>query len=106
MGAQIAAHCANAGFPALLLDVSRQAARDGLTRARGLKPDPLFTAESAEQIRTGGFDEDLPDIGGADWIIEAVIEQPAAKHALLARVDQVRRPGAIVSSNTLSLIHI
>jgi 3-hydroxyacyl-CoA dehydrogenase len=46
MGAQIAAHCANAGFPVLLLDVSRQVARDGLNRARALKPDPFFLAES------------------------------------------------------------
>ena len=43
MGAQIAAHLANAGYPVSLLDVSPQAARDGLERARKLKPDPFFT---------------------------------------------------------------
>ena len=47
MGAQIAAHFANAGVPALLLDLTADVARDGLKRARALKPDPLFTAESA-----------------------------------------------------------
>ena len=43
MGAQIAAHFANAGVPALLLDLTDEAARDGLKRARGLKPDPFFS---------------------------------------------------------------
>ena len=43
MGAQIAAHLANAGVPSLLLDVSLDAARQGLKRAQALKPDPFFT---------------------------------------------------------------
>ena len=43
MGAQIAAHFANAGVPALLLDVTADAAREGLDKARALKPDPFFT---------------------------------------------------------------
>jgi hypothetical protein len=46
MGAQIAAHVANAGVPALLLDVTAAAAAEGLTRARSLKPDPFFTPET------------------------------------------------------------
>ena len=62
MGAQIAAHVANAGFPVLLLDVSPQAAREGLQRARKLKPDPFFTGDSVARIRTGGFDEHLAGI--------------------------------------------
>ena len=103
MGAQIAAHCANAGFPVLLLDVSRQAARDGLSRARALKPDPFFLAESVDRIRTGSFDDDSGGLADADWILEAVIEQADVKRTLLERVDRVRRPGAIVSSNTSGL---
>ena len=103
MGAQIAAHCANAGFPVLLLDVSRQAARDGLNRARGLKPDPFFLPDSIERIHTGSFDEDIAGLSETDWIVEAVVEQADVKHALLERVDGIRRPGAIVSSNTSGL---
>ena len=57
MGAQIAAHFANAGFPVLLLDVTADAARDGLKRARALKPDPFFTPMTAALITTGGFDD-------------------------------------------------
>src|SRR5437762_902117 len=82
MGAQIAAHAANAGLHVLLLDVSRQAARDGLDRARKLKPDPFFTAESLARIRTGGFDEDLAGIAESDWIIEAIVEQADLKQVL------------------------
>ncbi len=100
MGAQIAAHFANAGVPSLLLDVTRDAARQGLDRAKALKPDPFFTASTQTLVRTGGFDEDLPAIGRCDWIIEAVVERLDVKQALFARVESHRRADAIVSSNT------
>ena len=103
MGAQIAAHLCNAGYPVVLLDVSGQAAREGLERARKLKPDPFFTPGAAGCIRTGGFDSDLASVEQADWIIEAVIEQADAKRSLLERVDTLRRAGSIVSSNTSGL---
>ena len=64
MGAQIAAHFANAGVPALLLDVTADAAKQGLERARKLKPDPFFTPDTWKLITTGGFDEALPQIKG------------------------------------------
>jgi 3-hydroxyacyl-CoA dehydrogenase len=100
MGAQIAAHLANAGVRVRLLDVTRDAARDGLARARKLKPDPFFAAEAAAGIVTGGFDEDLAHAADADWIVEAVVERLDVKQALMARVDAVRRGDTIVSSNT------
>jgi 3-hydroxyacyl-CoA dehydrogenase len=100
MGAQIAAHLANAGVRVRLLDVTRDAARDGLARARRLKPDPFFAADAAMLIDTGGFDDDLPRAADADWIVEAIVERLDAKQALMARVEGVRRADAIVSSNT------
>jgi 3-hydroxyacyl-CoA dehydrogenase len=100
MGAQIAAHFANAGVPALLLDLTPDVAREGLKRARALKPDPFFTPETAALITTGGFDSDLARVAGVDWIMEAVVEQIDVKRALLEKVDRVRRAGTIVSSNT------
>ena len=100
MGAQIAAHFANAGVPALLLDVTGEAAREGLERARKLKPDPFFTPDTWKLIATGAFDTGLTDIRTADWIIEAVVEQLDVKRGLLERVDAARRPGSIVTSNT------
>jgi 3-hydroxyacyl-CoA dehydrogenase len=107
MGAQIAAHFANAGVPALLLDLDEPTARAGLDRARKLRPDPFFTADRAGLVTTGGFDKDLDRISETDWVIEAIIEQLDAKRELLARVDAARRPGTIVSSNTSGIpIHV
>jgi hypothetical protein len=100
MGAQIAAHFANAGVPIVLLDLTADIARDGLKRAGALKPDPFFTPAAAALITTGGFDSDLAKLSGVDWILEAVVEQLDVKRALLERVETVRRPGTIVSSNT------
>jgi 3-hydroxyacyl-CoA dehydrogenase len=100
MGAQIAAHFANAGVPALLLDLTRDVAREGLARARRLKPDPFFSPDAVSLVTIGGFDTDLADIALADWIVEAVLEQLDAKQALLARIEPLRTPGTIVSTNT------
>ncbi len=100
MGAQIAAHLANAGLPVTLLDVSPEAAREGLKRAIGLKPSPFFTPEVVSLISTGGLDRDLGQVQSSDWIIEAVVEQLAVKQQLFERVDAVRATGSIVSSNT------
>ena len=100
MGAQIALHCANAGIPALLLDLTADAAKQGLEKARKLKPDPQFTPDAYKLVTTGGFDTHLDRIAKTDWIMEAVVERLDIKQQLLAKVDEKRRPGSIVSSNT------
>jgi 3-hydroxyacyl-CoA dehydrogenase len=100
MGAQIALHCANAGVPALLLDLTADVARQGLEKARKLKPDPQFTPDAYKLVATGGFDTDLDRIAKTDWIMEAVVERLDIKQQLLARVDEKRRAGSTVSSNT------
>src|SRR5882724_7842924 len=93
MGAQIAAHLANAGVPSLLLDLTAEAAREGLKRAVSLKPSPFFETHTAALISVGGFDRDLPKLADADWIVEAIVEQLDAKRALLEKVDAARRAG-------------
>ena len=100
MGAQIALHCANAGFPVLLLDLTPEIARDGLERAVRLKPDPQYTADVRRLVTTAGFDDGLASLATVDWIMEAVVERLDIKQQLLTRVDAARRNGAIVSSNT------
>jgi 3-hydroxyacyl-CoA dehydrogenase len=100
MGAQIAAHFANAGVPALLLDVTKDAAVQGLRRAQSIKPDPFFSPDTATLIAMGSFDADLPRISQADWVLEAIVERLDIKRGLLERVDGVRRPGSLVTSNT------
>ncbi len=99
MGAQIAAHLANAGVPVVLLDVTAEAAAAGLKRATALRPDPFFVADARALISTGSLN-DLTPLGSCDWIIEAIIEDLGVKRDLVARIDAVRAPHAIVSSNT------
>jgi 3-hydroxyacyl-CoA dehydrogenase len=99
MGSQIAAHLANAGVPTLLLDIDAATARQGLERARALKPDPFFTKDTHKLIELGSF-EDLGGLKTRDWVIEAVVERLDIKQALLARVETHISDRAIVSSNT------
>lgn len=99
MGAQIAAHLANAGVEVLLLDINDDAAVAGLKRARTLKPDPFFLPSGSTMIQTGSL-EHLEPLAAVDWVIEAVVEDLDIKRSLLERVDAVRAPHTVVSSNT------
>ena len=100
MGAQIAAHLANAGVPVLLLDLDADTARAGLKRAQALKPDPFFTPDALRLVTTGGFDQHASSLGDCDWVVEAIVERLEAKQALLDRIEPHLRPDTIVSSNT------
>ncbi|MFZ1082514.1 MAG: 3-hydroxyacyl-CoA dehydrogenase/enoyl-CoA hydratase family protein [Candidatus Kryptoniota bacterium] len=121
MGAQIAAHLANAGVISYLFDIVPKELTDdekkkGLTindkevrnrfastslkRALELKPAPFFTSEKANYITVGNFDDDLRKISEVDWIIEVIVESIELKRELMKKVDQIRKPGTIVSSNT------
>ena len=102
MGAQIAAHLANAGVPVHLLDLTPEAARAGLERLRKQKPDPCFLPDTHTLIRPGGFD-DLSLVSDADWVVEAIIESLDAKRDLLARLEPHLKADAIVSSNTSAI---
>src|SRR5215212_1656853 len=117
MGAQIAAHLANAGVPTLLLDippreltteeqakgleletpqVRNRIARSGLEAAIKAKPAAFFVADLASLVTPGNFDDDLAKIKECDLIIEAVVENLDIKRSLFERVEQHRRPGSIV----------
>ena len=102
MGAQIAAHLANAGVPVHLLDLTPEAARAGLDRLRKQKPDPCFLPDTPTLIRPGGLN-DLSVVSEADWVVEAIVESLDAKRDLLARLEPHLHPGAIVSSNTSAI---
>ena len=116
MGARIAAHLANAGVPCLLLDMvppelpadapaaeRNRMARAGLEAANKASPAAFFLPSFAERIALGNFEDDLPRLAEADWIIEAVAENLAIKRRLLERVAQHRKPGAIITTNTSGL---
>ncbi len=107
MGARIAAHFANAGIPALLLDIvlpnqpnRNAAALGGLDAALKQKPAAFFSAETKSLVTPGNFEDDLAKVKDCDWIIEAVTENLEIKRALLEKVLKHRKPGSIFSTNT------
>lgn len=121
MGAGIAAHLANVGIPVYMLDIvprelTEEEKKKGLTlddpqvrnrmAAQGKarlfkeKPAPLFEKSVADLITIGNLEDDLDKLKEVDWIIEVIIENLEIKKKLFATVDEHRRPGTIVSSNT------
>ncbi len=102
MGAGIAAHLANAGLPVVMLDLGDAAAK-ALAALPKRSPPPLVSAAAGRLIRAGSLDDDLDMVAGADWIVEAIVEDAEAKRSLYGRLDAVRKPGSIVSSNTSTI---
>ncbi|HTW63811.1 MAG TPA: 3-hydroxyacyl-CoA dehydrogenase/enoyl-CoA hydratase family protein [Bryobacteraceae bacterium] len=105
MGSRIAAHFANAGVPALLLDVPGQPNRNGpalqgVQNALKLRPGGFFTGDKAALIEAGNFEDDLAKLAGCDWIVEAIVENLDAKRTLWGKVEIARKPDAILSTNT------
>ncbi|PYX25693.1 MAG: 3-hydroxyacyl-CoA dehydrogenase [Acidobacteria bacterium] len=112
MGARIAAHFANAGVPSYLFDIvppdadgpaRNKIAGAGLDAARKSKPAAFFEPSLAKLITVGNFEDDLKKLADVDWIIEAVVENLDIKRSLLKKVDAVRKPGTIVTTNTSGL---
>ncbi|HTZ99590.1 MAG TPA: 3-hydroxyacyl-CoA dehydrogenase NAD-binding domain-containing protein [Candidatus Aquilonibacter sp.] len=124
MGARIAAHLANAGIPCYLLDivppdlsadekrkglslenpsVRNRIVMAGLDAAKKSKPAAFFTPETARLITSGNLDDNLAWCSQADWIIEAVAENLEIKRKLFERIEAVRKPGTLVTTNTSGL---
>ncbi|MBI5353858.1 MAG: enoyl-CoA hydratase/isomerase family protein [Chloroflexi bacterium] len=112
MGAALAAHLANAGVPVTLLDIVPNGASEGDKAARNkivnegwdrcikAKPANLMSSELRTLITLGNLEDDFGVIAEADWIIEAIIENLKIKVDLMTRIDAIRKPNAIVSTNT------
>jgi 3-hydroxyacyl-CoA dehydrogenase len=103
MGAQIAGHAANAGLSVILLDLTVDQVQAALKGLQKTSPPALFLPERVKQIQAGSFERDLSNIKEADWVIEAVAEDPAIKKQLLEKVDGARRPGSFITTNTSGL---
>jgi 3-hydroxyacyl-CoA dehydrogenase len=121
MGAAIAAHLANAGVSVSLLDITpnkltageeqkglkltdpevrNRIVQEGLDRALKSRPASFFTAEIAARVTIGNLEDDFGVIEGADWVIEAIIENLEIKRSLMERIDAARAPYTIISTNT------
>jgi 3-hydroxyacyl-CoA dehydrogenase len=120
MGTRIAAHFANAGVPSLLLDIvppdvppnappaadgpaRNRIAAAGLDGARKSKPAAFFETSLSRLVTVGNFDDDLKRLAEVDWIIEAIVENLEIKRTLLKKVESIRKPGTIVTTNTSGL---
>ncbi len=128
MGSRIACHFANIGVQVLLLDivprepnaaeqakslttehtaVRNRIVNEALQQVIQSNPSPVYHSKVAARIRTGNFDDNLKDIANCDWVLEAVVENLDIKKQLFARVEQFRKPGTIISSNTSGIpIHL
>ncbi|WP_163098949.1 3-hydroxyacyl-CoA dehydrogenase/enoyl-CoA hydratase family protein [Peribacillus alkalitolerans] len=121
MGSGIAAHLANIGIPTLLLDIAprelteaeaskgltledkvvkNRISQSNLQKLLKQKPAPLSTKKNIALIEAGNFEDDMKRLSEVDWIIEVVVENLVVKKQVFSQVDQYRKPGSIVSSNT------
>lgn len=128
MGSRIACHFANIGCEVILLDIVPKELDDA-EKAKGLtlesksvrnrivtnalqfaltsNPSPIYRKSFAKRITTGNFDDDMQQIASCDWIIEVVIERLDIKQQVFEKVEQFRKPGTIISSNTSGIpIHL
>jgi len=112
MGARISAHLANAGVPSYLFDIvppdadgpaRNKFAAAGKEAAVKSRPAAFFKPSLDCLITIGNFEDDLQKLSEVDWIIEAVIEDLDLKRELLRKVDAVRKPGTIITTNTSGL---
>ena len=128
MGSRIACHFANIGVEVLLLDIapkelSPEEQAKGLTldnpvvknrivntalqTAVKTNPSPVYTKKALNKIKTGNFDDDMPKIAGYDWVIEVVVENLDIKKKVFEQVEQFRKPGTLITSNTSGIpIHL
>lgn len=120
MGSRIACLLAGAGIPVLLLDMVPKEAvdstdknlrnklvNDALAAAVKSNPSPLYTPAALKKISTGNFTDNMKEIAGCDWIIEVVVERLDIKKIIFEQVEQFRKPGTLVSSNTSGIpIHL
>ena len=124
MGAAIAAHVANAGLPVILLDIvpnklTPEQEKQGLTldhptvrnsivqagfeRCKKARPANFMSQEAESLLRLGNLEDDFDLLKEADWVIEAIVEKPEPKQALMARLEGIRGPKTIITSNTSGL---
>jgi len=110
MGSQIAAHCVNAGLKVKLLDLKsddtdrpNKTAEESIQKLLKMNPAPLANPEWTDRIKPGNFEDNLDWAANADWICEVIVERIDIKKEMMAKLEKVRKPGTIVSSNTSGL---
>ncbi len=110
MGSGIAAHIATSGTPVVLLDIVPAGAENRNMLTEGAvkkqldnKPSGFAHPKVAKNITCGNLEDNLDLLADCDWIIEAVLERLDVKQGVYRKVDSVRKPGSVVSSNTSTI---
>jgi len=110
MGAGIAAHIANAGIPVCLLDIvpengdnRNSVAESAVAKMLKAEPAPFMHKNNARLVTPGNIEDHLEWLKEVDWVIEAVIENPAVKRELYRKLENICRPDTLISSNTSTL---
>ncbi|MGO1303659.1 MAG: 3-hydroxyacyl-CoA dehydrogenase NAD-binding domain-containing protein [Sphingomonas parapaucimobilis] len=110
MGAGIAAQVANAGIPVLLLDIVPKDGGDRDAVAKGAvakmlktEPAPFMSPAANKLVEVGNIEDHLDRVAECDWIVEAVVERLDIKQSLYAKLEELKRPGTAVSSNTSTI---
>ena len=119
MGSRIACHFAGIGVQVLLLDIvqhldgktiklpKNKLVNDALQAAIKSNPSPVYTKDVVKHITTGNFDDNMKDIAACDWIIEVVVERLDIKQQVYEKVEQFRKPGTLITTNTSGIpIHM
>lgn len=120
MGSRIACHFAGVGVQVLLLDIvpkdvpadakpalKNKIVNDALAAAIKSNPSPVYHKDVIKKITTGNFDDNMKDIAGCDWIIEVVVERLDIKKIVYEKVEQFRKAGTLITSNTSGIpIHM
>ncbi|MDZ4750054.1 MAG: 3-hydroxyacyl-CoA dehydrogenase NAD-binding domain-containing protein [Flavobacteriales bacterium] len=128
MGSRIACHFANIGVQVLLLDivpkelnaieqatgkileqasVRNRIVNEALQAALKSNPSPIYSKKFAGRITTGNFDDDLAKISSCDWVVEVIVERLDIKRSLFEKVDALRKPGTLITTNTSGIpIHL
>ncbi|HEU4859805.1 MAG TPA: 3-hydroxyacyl-CoA dehydrogenase/enoyl-CoA hydratase family protein [Chitinophagaceae bacterium] len=120
MGSRIACHFAGIGLQVLLLDIVPKEAieskkpaernkivNDALAAAIKSNPSPVYHKNVIKKVTTGNFDDDMKKISDCDWVIEVVVERLDIKKQVYEKVEQFRKPGTLITSNTSGIpIHM
>jgi 3-hydroxyacyl-CoA dehydrogenase len=103
MGSGIAAQVANAGLQVHLLDLTTEISTKACERIKKSRPPLLMEENNLNHIIPGSIENDMETLKDADWVVEAVVERIDIKKTLYSKIDSLRKPGALVSSNTSSI---
>ena len=109
MGSGIAAQVANAGIPVVLLDLpSSEGTRNKIVenakeRIANSRPPLLVEKSKIDLIHVGNIEDNFNLVGEADWVVEAVVERIDIKHSIYKKIEDVRKPESVISSNTSTI---